>query len=48
MQKRIALARALVLNPEVILFEEPCAGLDPVVSSIVDELIVGKRSAEHH
>src|SRR6202047_4557274 len=40
MKKRIAVARALVLNPDLILFDEPTTGLDPVAARQVSELIV--------
>lgn len=39
MQKRVALARALALDPEAVFFDEPTSGLDPIVSSVITKLI---------
>jgi phospholipid/cholesterol/gamma-HCH transport system ATP-binding protein len=46
MQKRVGLARALALRPEIILLDEPTAGLDPISSAEINELIL-KLQAEH-
>ncbi len=40
MRKRAGLARAIISNPEVILFDEPTSGLDPIMSATIDNLIV--------
>ena len=40
MKKRAALARAIVLAPEIVLYDEPTSGLDPVIASTINELIL--------
>lgn len=40
MQKRVALARAIVAKPEIIFFDEPTTGLDPIMADVINELIV--------
>lgn len=43
MKKRVSLARALITNPEVVFFDEPTTGLDPVMTERVDELLIRVR-----
>jgi len=40
MKKRVGLARAIIRNPEIILYDEPTAGLDPVMGSTINDLIL--------
>ena len=40
MQKRVALARAIAANPEIIFFDEPTTGLDPIMADVINQLIV--------
>lgn len=45
MQKRAGLARAMALDPEILFFDEPSAGLDPISSSLLDDLILELRDS---
>ena len=40
MQKRVALARAIALDPEIVFYDEPTSGLDPIVSGVIGQLIL--------
>ena len=43
MRKRVGLARALVMKPELMLYDEPTTGLDPIMSDVINELIIRTR-----
>jgi len=45
MQKRAGLARAMALDPEILFFDEPSAGLDPITSRLLDDLILELRES---
>jgi phospholipid/cholesterol/gamma-HCH transport system ATP-binding protein len=43
MRKRVGLARAIVRDPKIVLYDEPTTGLDPLTTESVDEMIIGAR-----
>lgn len=45
MKKRVGLARAIAVNPEIVLYDEPTAGLDPIMSRNISRLIKRRRSS---
>ncbi len=47
MRKRVGLARALILGPEVMLYDEPTTGLDPILSDSIDRLIVETQQSRN-
>jgi phospholipid/cholesterol/gamma-HCH transport system ATP-binding protein len=47
MKKRVGLARALALDPEIVMFDEPTAGLDPITAAEIASLIVELREKRH-
>src|SRR5207302_6858110 len=47
MRKRVGLARAIVREPKIVLYDEPTTGLDPLTTESVDEMIIGAREKLH-
>jgi phospholipid/cholesterol/gamma-HCH transport system ATP-binding protein len=45
MRKRVGLARAIVLDPKIVLYDEPTTGLDPITTDYVDQMIIEARRA---
>jgi phospholipid/cholesterol/gamma-HCH transport system ATP-binding protein len=45
MQKRVGVARALAMDPDILFFDEPSAGLDPISSKLLDDLILELRDS---
>ena len=43
MRKRVGLARALAMNPEIVLYDEPTTGIDPIMGDIINDLIIALR-----
>ncbi|MCE9525020.1 MAG: ABC transporter ATP-binding protein [Planctomycetales bacterium] len=47
MRKRVGMARALILKPEIVLYDEPTTGLDPIMSDVINELMLSTRRNYH-
>jgi phospholipid/cholesterol/gamma-HCH transport system ATP-binding protein len=44
MRKRVGLARAIILDPKIVLYDEPTTGLDPITTDYVDEMILDAKA----